>query len=148
MCSVISLDFEQQTSSYGRIFRCHSVLSFRGVADFLCVSSSLVNCKLAEISILLFFLFFYRCVFKLVSNSLWSLSSKAFINFFLLAQHLSTPEYFLGFLIYFCFKVCYFYDVVLLKVVSINDLLFLCLLNFEELFLVVLRCCSNNFGDF
>lgn len=93
-------------------------------------------------------MFFTGVFFSLISNSLWSLSSKGFINFFLLAQQLSTPEYFLGFLIYFPFKVCYFYDVVLLKVVSINDLLFLCLLNFEELFLVVLRCCSNNFGVF
>lgn len=63
MCSVISLDFEQQPSSYGRIFRCHSVLSFRGVSDFLCVSSSLVNCKVAEMSILLFFHFFSQVCF-------------------------------------------------------------------------------------
>lgn len=74
----------------------------------------------------------------MVSNSLCGLSSKASINFFLLAQQLSAPEQFLGILTYFPFKVCYFYVGVLLKAMSTNDLLFLCLLIFEELFLVVL----------
>lgn len=72
---------------------------FRGVSDFLvwcfyfflCESSSLVNCKLAQISILLLF-FFNRHIFSMINNSLCSVSSKAYINFSPLTQELTAPK--------------------------------------------------------